>query len=189
MPMKNTFITFSIVLTISLLKNEPPFLGNQLALMHNSHDMEQGEKSGGLNHLWILKLTNKNKVQKWGKLLKTNYSSSLVKIYFALKSITACFYFPHTEDKLNGFSFSTKTMWQLSIQIQCEMIIFWLRKRHFQKANFKPKTFLQSRHFWLLFQKPWGICWKPLMKFIVVSIVKHQWMPKLFKTHVTLIRK
>lgn len=62
--MKNTFITFSIVLTISLLKNEPPFLGNQLALMHNSHDMEQGEKSGGLNHLWILKLTNKNKVQK-----------------------------------------------------------------------------------------------------------------------------
>lgn len=125
MPIKNTYITFSTVLTIFLLKKEPPFLGNQLGLMLNSLDREQGERSEGLINLWILTLTDKNKVQKWGKLHKANYSSSLVKTYFALKSITACFYFPHTEDKLYGFSLSTKSMWQLSIQKWDDNFLAW----------------------------------------------------------------
>lgn len=120
MATKNTFITFCIALTISLLKQGPPFPGDQLVLSITLPHLPRHWAMDEIRELESFRtpmLIDKNKVQNWGKLRKANDRSSPVKIYFALRSSTACFYFSHTEDKLNGFSFSTKSKWRLSIQM------------------------------------------------------------------------
>lgn len=125
------------------MKKEPPFLGNQLALMLNSLDKEQGERSEGSNHYGSLHQQTKTRYKNEENYIRQITALHKWKHIFPWRASQLAFTFPI--QKINYMVFPSPLKVCGSFQSKCEMIIFWLKTRHY--CQFQTKNVLPEQAF------------------------------------------